>query len=216
MSNWGNSSMLIPTQPPADPRHPLVALLRLLNDVAIFHHRHGAKLVDPERPPIKTVPGLPKQRRAARVQPDRNRGGEQDRRQDDQTEQRQNNVDPALDRLLRRRQRRALKLDRNRIADVGARALKQLRERSERNQRHGQRQHPEPPRQPPHVRHVLGIDEQHDLFNIGRAAERNDALDDLVGARSAVRHVEVGHRVIAVASQIVGELGRNASPRTSG
>ena len=28
--------------------------------------------------------------------------------------------------------------------------------------------------------------------------------------RSAVRHVEMGHRVIAVAGQIVGELGRNA------
>src|ERR1700735_3864696 len=76
----------VSTQPPADPRHPLVALLRLLNDVAIFHHRHGAKLVDPERPPIKTMPGLPKKRRAMSVQPDRDRGSEQDRRQDNQSE----------------------------------------------------------------------------------------------------------------------------------
>ncbi len=78
---------------------------------------------------------------------------------------------PALNRLLSRRQRRALKLDRNRAANVGTRALKQLRECSEWNQRHGQRQHPEPPRQPPDARHVFGIDEQHDLFDIGHAAE---------------------------------------------
>ena len=42
-------------------------------------------------------------------------------------------VDRALDRLLGRRQRRPLKLDPHRIADVGARALEQLCESSERH-----------------------------------------------------------------------------------
>ena len=114
-----------------------------------------------------------------------------------------------------RRERRALKLDRNRIANVVARSLKQVRERSERNQRHRQGQHPEPARHPPHVRHVLGIDEQHDLLNIGRAAERNDALDDVPAARFAIGYVEMGHGVIAVTGQILGELRRHTLARTS-
>ena len=46
--------------------------------------------------------------------------------------------------------------------------------------------------------------------NIGRAAERNDALDDLVGVRSVIGYLEMSHRVIAMAGQILGEFRRNA------
>ena len=53
----------VPAQPTADPRDPFVALLRLLNDVAVFHDGHGAELEDPERAPVEAVPRLPEQRR---------------------------------------------------------------------------------------------------------------------------------------------------------
>ena len=82
------------------------------------------------------------------------------------SDKRKYDVDRALDRLLGRRQRRPLKLDPHRIADVGARALEQLCESSERHQRHRQREDPQPARQPSDVGHALGIDEQHDLFDV--------------------------------------------------
>ena len=63
------------------------------------------------------------------------------RGQDDERRRRHDDVDKPLHRLFGRGQRRPLKLDRHRVADVAVGPLKELRKRAERHQRHGQGEH---------------------------------------------------------------------------
>ena len=58
---------------------------------------HRAELEDPERPLVLPHPHLPEEDRPARVDLDRDRGGEEDRRQDDQAESRSHDVEAPLE-----------------------------------------------------------------------------------------------------------------------
>lgn len=60
-----------PAKPAADPRHPAVVALRLLNDASVLHDFHGSELDDLEGMAVEAPAALPEEDRAAGIELDR-------------------------------------------------------------------------------------------------------------------------------------------------
>ena len=82
-------------------RDPRIDPRRLLHVRAILHDSHAAEFVDLERLAIEAEPGLPKQDRPRRIDPDGKSHYRKQRAEEDETEPRADDIEDALRKLFR-------------------------------------------------------------------------------------------------------------------